>query len=1273
MPTIDPGRMRDSDDIATERPITDAFGTRLARHDLLAGLRQCGLSSARLIVRDGEVVLECEDPDVCSEFTARGLTWLRSKLSPLVPVRVTLPTGDGDELVDERTSPFHVVTVVEADGAPEALRSAVRILVDRIGCGDGDGGGELTPPVTGDAARDAVFHRVADALASVLAEKGCSASAVTVSALAPARRGLQVVGPLAGGDVSPGPHFLVWIRPGATRGVRASVLLAASPSASPLRWLADALCGDARGPADGAEILVDGLAWRASRRPTVAAPSVPSGMRIAVDSDRCDECGVCADVCPVDYLRRDGRPATGDVTACIRCYECVDACPVDAIRPTEAADTAMLSSALAHRPGWLSRLAGLPGPSFPGLFPPSYLLPKQPSAAETATDTDCDREARGMDDGGAVPHAAVAAGQPRPPRYVLGLAIMTMQEHAAALLRDGEVVGAIEHEKLVRLRHAGWSPPGRPGVTAAVDPTIALEEAFCRRPIRALLEREGITLDDIDVIAVNGLHGRYADQISFVDPTVPLPIIRTGRVVYLPHHLCHAASAYRMAGADDAWVFTVDGRGDRECASLWRSANGQLRPVDTLLSLTDRSIGGVYEGVTRILGFGSHGQGSVMALAAFGEPRHDFSQILSIAEDGTARIHESRLNERFGHLSRHPDEPLTQEHRDLAASLQVALEEAALAFVRRHVGQGPVAALALGGGVALNCRMNERLRRVVRPQSIFVQPGANDAGTALGAALEAWASAGGGATAPLRDAYLGPEFDDDAIEGALRRSGLRYERCESIARSTAERIARGEVVCWFQGRMEFGPRALGGRSILADPRRAELHARVNAIKQRESWRPFGPSILAGHEQDWIEDAFDSRFMLFTVPVRPQRRSQVPAVVHVDGTTRPQVVHADSAPEFHALISEFHRLSGVPMLLNTSFNRRGEPIVCSPDDAVEAFIGLGADVLAIGRFLVEREPATVVVLPADDVLQEQPAGRRLALRLTTRCDLDCGYCTLRDQHGRPDRSSEATAMALADGRAAGCDELVILRGEATLRDELPDTIRTARRMGYRYVQIQTNGVRLADARIRQQILDAGVDGFEIPLVAAEEALHDEITCTKGTLRPIVAAIRSLLLAGRRVLITVPVLSRNLRQLGGIVALAQKLGVREIQFNFPRPVELADRLITESTPRLSVAAPWMQRAAAVARQAGMAVSTEAFPFCHLPPELRIGPESTQEWRRHRIDDLHLLHESLATVRSTQRPEALPCRTCSVRSACPKTWALYLELFGSDELRPLTGAVD
>ncbi|MGM0575884.1 MAG: carbamoyltransferase C-terminal domain-containing protein [Myxococcota bacterium] len=1207
-------------------PFTDSFGTRVRPAALLEGLDACGLAGARLVLRDDGVTLEhdpAEPPG--GDPVSLGMTWLRERLSPLTDCRA-VPTedlGEGPRVADRRTRPVHTVALAEVT-APERLAEGVRDLFARLGVAPpGDERLEVAPQV-----------EAGGMLGAVAAELPRTA---TLSTLRPTARGLQVVGPATATPQPDGPHVLAWWRPGGDRGVRPALLLAASAEPTHLQWLVGALDDPPREVALPGEVLLDGLVWGVGRRPTVAvAATGPGEPPIRVDPDRCIECGACAAVCPVDYLDAEGRPTTDDPDACIRCYDCVELCPTDALRPVYGDDAATRGSTLAHRPGWLSRLRGAPGPLLPTPFPPSYLAPKRRS------------EPQGR------------------PTYVLGLAVLTMAEHAAVLLRDGEIVGAVEEEKLVRIRHYGRRVEGRPDwITPAVDPTMQLEEVLCRRSIRVLLAEEGITADDVDMVAINGLHGRYRNAYSHLDADEPIPTLRAGRVVSVPHHLCHAASAFRVAPFDRGWIFTVDGRGDRETAALFRGEDGALEPVFTLLSLSDRSIGGVYQTITQHLGFGEYGQGSVMALAGFGEPEPDMTPFLSARSATDYDIHEFGLEAAFADRRREPGAPIEQHHRDLAASLQHALEEVALALVASGVDGGEVDHLGLAGGVTLNCHMNQRLRLAFRPQALFGQPAANDAGTALGAACEARGRTAG----PMTHALLGPSFDDADIERALARSDLSWRRVDDVADEVAARIADGQVVCWFQGRLEFGPRALGGRSILADPRHEATKDRVNRLKEREPWRPFGPSILAGHEHEWFETAFDSRFMLFTLPVREDRRDEIPAVVHVDGTTRPQVVHADTHPAYHRMLVRFHERTGVPMVVNTSFNRRGEPIVCTPADALEAFADLGADALAIGSYLVEpAEEAASGPEADDDALAERPGGRRLSLRLTTTCNLDCVHCTLRDAMPYGERTFEGAVRALAAGREAGCDELVVMRGEPTGRADLLPLVRRARAMGYRFVQLQTHGASFADAGELKRALEAGVDAFEMMLLAGTEALHDELAGAPGAFRAIAAALRNVAASERMMLVRVPVLRRNLRSLRKTVRVLHRLGVRHVQLEFPRPVELPRGVVTEPLVALPNAAAHACRAAETARDLGMTVTTEGFPLCHLPEWLHGTPDATEDFGRHRVDDVHMVHDDFRDVRSTVRPGAEPCRRCAVRARCPKTWSLYLEMVGTGELIPL-----
>jgi predicted NodU family carbamoyl transferase len=896
-------------------PYYDAFGTNVSARDLIQALERAGLVEGTLILEDAGLRLE-HACDLSSDMVAKALTELRGLLSPLTPCSAYGASLSSSELsvVDTRQTQAPVVHLAEYDGESHDLSTIARDFRFRA---------KVTVPIRIVAARsDTAGPDLSDVLQEAFDETATFDGKPLLCAYSENPRTSGVPD-----DDSIDLFMLVFAKTN-----RSELVLAMSRDVAAIDWFRHAVYGDFDSKEAQAGILLDGLEWEVGRRPIIAAPSgAPEDLLF--DRRRCDQCGLCGEAEPA-HIRVDAsgvQRIEGELDTSQR-YDLIELCPSDAIRPRYSERSGTLTSTLTHRPLWLSRLLGGDGPAFPSDITPSYLRAKNPSSG---------------------------------PRYVLGLAAMTMQEHAAVLLRDGEVIGAIEEERPLRRRHHGWRAHGRPAfVTAAVDPTICVEEVFCRRSIQMLLQAEGITLEDVELIALNGLHGRYRNLFSRTTDG-SMPLMKAGRVVYVPHHLCHAASSYRVSGLKDSWIFTVDGRGDRETAALFRAENGTILPEYSILSLSDTSIGGLYESATRLLGFGSHGQGSFMALASFASPSVDISSFLSVDNSGTLTCHESGFTETFSEYQRAFEGPIESKHHALAASVQDALESS----VERLIEEGGVKpgtdGLCLAGGVTLNCQMNDRLRRHFRPKGIYVQPAANDAGTALGAALEAWSHFGDGSSAKMDHAYLGPEFSDETIESALKRSGLSYNRSPNVGADVAKRLAGGEIFCFFQHRMEFGPRALGARSIVADPRSLEVKNRANALKTRQGWRPFGPSVLAGYEDEYFEEAFDTRFMLFTQKIKPEKLSLLPAIAHVDGTTRPQIVHPEPNRAYHDLISEFHRLTGIPMVLNTSFNRRGEPIVCSPEDALESFVGLGADGLAIGSFIVERPTPDFILPPMRD--------------------------------------------------------------------------------------------------------------------------------------------------------------------------------------------------------------------------------------------------------------------------------------------------------------------
>lgn len=424
---------------------------------------------------------------------------------------------------------------------------------------------------------------------------------------------------------------------------------------------------------------------------------------------------------------------------------------------------------------------------------------------------------------------------------------------------------------------------------------------------------------------------------------------------FVEHHLAHAASAFHASPFARAAVLTLDGRGERATTSYSVGSGNALERIGQVDF--PHSLGHLYEQVTDYLGFlHASDEYKVMALAAYGEPRYrgEFAEIVRLGPEGQYTIAPPRLEERFG--PRRPrGGPLEQRHLDLARSLQEALEATVLALVRWLHERTGEEDLCLAGGVALNCVLNARIRDRGPFRRVWVQPAAGDAGTALGAAL--WVDARErGATArcyQMEHAFLGPAFSDAEIEPLLRWAKLPYRRLTDVVATTADLLAQDRIVGWFQGRMEFGPRALGARSILASPLNPAMRARLNEIKDREDFRPVAPVVIEEEAGRWFVGAHAAPFMLFVFDVRPEVADRIPAVRHVDGTARVQTVNRRQHPLLYDLLRAFQARTGVPVLVNTSFNTRGEPIVCTPRDALESFWTSPLDALVIGRYLVEK--------------------------------------------------------------------------------------------------------------------------------------------------------------------------------------------------------------------------------------------------------------------------------------------------------------------------------
>ncbi|WP_437970205.1 carbamoyltransferase C-terminal domain-containing protein [Sorangium sp. So ce260] len=537
---------------------------------------------------------------------------------------------------------------------------------------------------------------------------------------------------------------------------------------------------------------------------------------------------------------------------------------------------------------------------------------------------------------------------------------------AAVLVEDGEVVAGIEEERLNRIKHSNKFPI---------------------EAIRFCLARRGVDIDRVDRIAFyaseeycNALLARVRLLTGGALPRIDARTLLTAKlgqglgrpidrdkIVFVPHHQAHAASTYLLSGYDDSLIVAIDGSGDFLSGLV---AVGSGDRIDVLSTIPEsKSLGNFYVAVIGLLGYGVFDEYKVMGLAPYGDParyRAQMSALYTLLPDGDYEVHRDRVGALAQVIEvRRRGGPFTQQHRDVAASLQEALETIVLHVLRHQRKVTGKTRLCLAGGVAHNCTMNGKILYSGMFERVFVQPAAHDAGCALGAALHTTLAEGAlKSRRQLDHVFWGSDVGGEA-EIARELSGwsrfLRHERVADLPARVAEVIASGAAVGWAQGGSEFGPRALGHRSILADPRPAANKDLVNAmVKKREAYRPFAPAVLAEDAREFFElppgeDEFP--FMIFVLKVREDKRSVLGATTHVDGTARVQTVSQRSNPRFYGLLKAFKDRTGVPVLLNTSFNNNVEPIVDSAHDVVTSFLTTGLHYLAIGGFFVEKRPWT----------------------------------------------------------------------------------------------------------------------------------------------------------------------------------------------------------------------------------------------------------------------------------------------------------------------------
>lgn len=582
-------------------------------------------------------------------------------------------------------------------------------------------------------------------------------------------------------------------------------------------------------------------------------------------------------------------------------------------------------------------------------------------------------------------------------------------DSAAALVVDGQIEAAAQEERFTRRKHDADFPRHAVEYCLSVagcgldqlDAVVFYDKPFIKfeRLLETYLSFAPRGFQSFKMAMPLWLRDKlFQKQIIAKELKKLSPGFDVGKLLFTEHHLSHAASAFYPSPFEEAAVLTMDGVGEWATMTLAIGQGNDLKVHKELHF--PHSLGLLYSAVTYYIGFKvNSGEYKVMGLAPYGEPRFAkamLEKLVDLKEDGSFQLDQSYFNygvgltmtndrfaALFGEPVRKPEQLLTQFHMDMAASVQAVTEEIVLRLARSIRAETGMKNLCLAGGVALNCVANGKLLREGLFDGLWIQPAAGDAGGALGAALAGYhlfhgkpreVPARGDA---MRGSYLGPEFSQSQIEAELTAVGAKFTALDDAAliEATAQGLADGKAVGWMQGRMEFGPRALGGRSILGDPRSPAMQKTLNLkVKYRESFRPFAPSVLREDVADWFELDGDSPYMLLVADVREELRremtqeenalfgidklnvprSTIPAVTHVDYSARIQTVHEETNPRYHQLISRFKALTGCPVVVNTSFNVRGEPIVCTASDAFRCFMGSEIELLVVGNCLLRKE-------------------------------------------------------------------------------------------------------------------------------------------------------------------------------------------------------------------------------------------------------------------------------------------------------------------------------
>jgi len=566
--------------------------------------------------------------------------------------------------------------------------------------------------------------------------------------------------------------------------------------------------------------------------------------------------------------------------------------------------------------------------------------------------------------------------------YILGLNF-AYHELAACILKDGVLIAAVEEERFSRIKRGKKALFNNPNV-------LPIES------IKFCLGKVGISISDIDYIGLSfmpkdrlkninidqyfedGDWGSKKGEEIFYEKILEIPALinkfagqdLTSKMQWIPHHICHASSAFFPSPFRESAILSIDGIGELSSTWMGKGENNQIQVIKEISY--PNSMGFLWEKISTLLGFSEYDSSKVMGLSAYGDGNRfyeKFQTLVQLKPEGEFTVDNDVLRFRlddFQPLEKHfgvrqisSPADIGKDQEDIAAALQKITDDVVLHICKYISEKTKSPNLCMAGGVALNCVSNEKIMKSGYFKELFIQPAANDAGTALGSALYIWNQIlKGGRVFTMYHPYWGPEYSDKDIENALKEAGVTYEKLDNIEQKTAQKLSEGKIIGWFQGRAEWGPRALGNRSLLVDPRNPDMKNILNErIKKREPFRPFAPSVLKEDAEAWFEipkncNSISTEFMEVNFDVKKGKRSLIPAVVHKDGTSRVQLVNSNTNAKYHRLISEFKNITGVPIVLNTSFNDN-EPIVCSPRDAIKTFQRTMMDYLAIGSFFASK--------------------------------------------------------------------------------------------------------------------------------------------------------------------------------------------------------------------------------------------------------------------------------------------------------------------------------